>query len=86
VRHDVNNTPAVAYARSQEIEVVRTRSDAAQIEMVLKCALSIGPVVRIELLRNDSGKLVELELMREGYRELKPELGAKRLILPRIPK
>ncbi|HMJ50052.1 MAG TPA: sulfate ABC transporter ATP-binding protein [Burkholderiales bacterium] len=80
---DISDVPAVAYARPHEIEVERIASDSTQIKAVLRKVLSTGPVVRLELQRKDNGELIEVELTRERYGELKLQHGETLFVRPR---
>jgi len=67
---EVTDAPAVGYVRPHDIEVDRTARDPAAIAATVENIRSVGPVVRLELLRQDGGGRIEAELSRERYREL----------------
>jgi sulfate/thiosulfate transport system ATP-binding protein len=93
---EAEELPAIAYVRPHDIEIERVSSVsmmngdadagtrlAAQVSHVL----AIGPVVRLELIRNgDKGKehqeLIEVEISKERFRELNLAQGDEVLIKP----
>jgi sulfate transport system ATP-binding protein len=78
-----NDAQAVAYVRPHDIEVTREQADAGATRAVVRHLHTAGPVVRLELERQDSGGVVEAELSREKYRELHLEVGEQVFIKPR---
>jgi sulfate transport system ATP-binding protein len=78
------DAPAVGYVRPHDIEVVRTRGDRSAIEATVSYVHSIGPIVRVELQRLDSGEVIEAQLTPERYRELALHVGDIVYFRPRI--
>jgi sulfate transport system ATP-binding protein len=78
-----NDAQAVAYVRPHDIEVMREPLDAGATSAVVLHLHTAGPVVRLELERQDGGGVVEAELSRERYRELHLEVGERIFIRPR---
>jgi sulfate transport system ATP-binding protein len=74
---------AVAYVRPHDIEVTREQVDAGATRAIVLHLHTAGPVVRLELERQDGGGVVEAELSRERYRELHLEMGEEVYITPR---
>ncbi|PJB32831.1 MAG: sulfate ABC transporter ATP-binding protein, partial [Deltaproteobacteria bacterium CG_4_9_14_3_um_filter_65_9] len=74
---------AVAYVRPHDIEVTREQADAGATRAIIRHLHTAGPVVRLELERQDGGGVVEAELSRERYRELHLEVGEHVFIRPR---
>ena len=66
---------AVGYTRPHEIDVARERSDEHDVAATLVAHSGIGPVVRLELKRTDTGELLEAEIPRPRYHELAPRVG-----------
>jgi sulfate transport system ATP-binding protein len=67
---EVRDTPAVAYVRPHDIEVVTGDGGAPLIGVIVRHVLCAGAVVRLDLERTDSGGLIEAELSKERYRAL----------------
>lgn len=80
---DTDNSPAVAYVRPHDIEIGRTRQTPQEIEAEIRHIQGAGAVARFELKRLDTGGLIEAELTRERYRELKLRAGERIFVRPR---
>ena len=80
---DVPDAPAVGGARPHEIEVSRHAGGGACIEATVRHVQIVGPLVRLELQRQDNGDAVEAELSRERYRELLLKVGETAWVSPR---
>ena len=64
------------YVRPHEIEILRRIGDSDPgAAATVKFIASAGAVVRLELLREESGDTVEAEITRERYRELGLQVG-----------
>lgn len=76
---------AIAYVRPHEIEVERTRNGEAALAAQIVHVLSVGPIVRLELVReNDQERNpVHAEISKERFRELQLAKGDKVFIKPR---
>lgn len=61
---------AVAYVRSHDFQVERSRDGAPGIGAFVARILPVGPVVRLELFRYDTAEFIEVELARERFVEL----------------
>jgi sulfate/thiosulfate transport system ATP-binding protein len=61
---------AIGYARPHEVHVDRHPNGGSTIEAVVRHVRALGPVVRLELQRRDTGDLLEAEITRERQREL----------------
>ena len=77
------NRPAVGYVRPHDLEVVRHKNGGASIAAAVKHISPVGPVIRLELERADTGDLIEAELTRERYRELELRTGEHVFVKPR---
>ena len=76
---------AIAYVRPHEIEVERTQNGEAALAAQIVHILSVGPIVRMELVReNDKERhLIHAEISKERFRELQLTKGEKVFIKPR---
>ncbi len=79
---DVQDAPAVAYARPHEIEIERFSPGLAGIAVQLNRILLVGPTARLELEREDSSEIIEAELPAERARKLNLKTGETLLIRP----
>ena len=77
------DTPAVAYARPHEIEIERFSPGLAGIPVQLNRLLLVGPLARLELEREDSAQIIEVEMPADKARHLKLKQGETLLISPR---
>jgi sulfate transport system ATP-binding protein len=75
---------AVAYVRPHDIHVDRIVNGEGAIEARVSHVLSVGPVVRLELIRNDSEdkELIQVEISKERFRELQLVRGDQVFIKP----
>lgn len=76
---------AVAYVRPHEIEVERTPGGEGALAAHIAHILSIGPIVRLELVRDNGepNNPVHAEISKERFRELQLVKGDKVFIKPR---
>jgi sulfate transport system ATP-binding protein len=58
-----------AYVRPHDMEVSRHRNGWMSFEVVVRVTTTLGPTVRLELERKDTGEPIEAELSRDRYRE-----------------
>ncbi len=74
----------VGYVRPYELDVARHSgaTDGAVVASIRHIA-SAGPVVRLELLRDDNGSSLDAEISRDRYRELALSVGDKVAVTPR---
>jgi sulfate transport system ATP-binding protein len=75
--------PAVGYVRPHDLEVVRHKNGGTSIAAAVRHISPVGPVIRLELQRADTGDLIEAELTRERYRELELRTGENVFVKPR---
>jgi len=80
---DANNAPALAYVRPHDIDILRDNSNGAAFLAVIDYVHSIGPVVRLELRRDDETELIEAELPREQFQQLNLREGEQVYVRPR---
>jgi len=76
---------AIAYVRPHEIEVERTRNGEAALAAQIVHVLSVGPIVRLELVRENDAERnpVHAEISKERFRELQLAKGDKVFIKPK---
>ena len=80
---EANDKPAIAYVRPYDIEIKRMRSSDEEIEAEVRHIKGAGATVRLELMRPDTCELIEAEITRERYQEMKLSEGEKVFIRPR---
>ena len=73
----------MGYVRPYDIEVERHRNGSQAIEAIVSHIQRIGPLVHLELTREDTGDLVEVELSKERYWEMHIAPGERVFITPR---
>jgi sulfate transport system ATP-binding protein len=81
--HEAQDSPAFAYVRPHDIEILKERTGEPSFEAVVSYVHAIGPLVRLELERADHTELVEAELTRERFKELDIAEGARVFVQPR---
>ena len=76
---------AVAYVRPHEIEVVREHDGESALSAKVVHILSVGPIVRLELVRenDETRNHIQVEISKERYRALQLAKGDKVFIKPR---
>lgn len=76
---------AVAYVRPHDIEVDRTAQGDTALAARVTHVLSVGPIVRLELVRDDSKDKnpIQVEISKERFRELQLVRGDQVFIKPR---
>jgi sulfate transport system ATP-binding protein len=79
---EVQDMPAVAYARPHEIQVERERDGHPVIPAVIRHVMPVGPVVRLQL-EAPGAVGIEAELSGERYRELALRVGETVFVRPR---
>ncbi|MBX6377444.1 MAG: sulfate ABC transporter ATP-binding protein [Clostridia bacterium] len=82
-RRDADEKPAFVYVRPHDVAVERSRNGNGALPAVVRRLRALGPVVRLDLERADSGDRVEVVLSRERQRELGLEVGDEVFIWPR---
>lgn len=81
---EAEELPAVAYVRPHDIHVDRVIHDGGALAAHVFHILSVGPVVRLELTRDDSEEqeLIQVEITKERFRELQLVRGDQVFIKP----
>ena len=80
---DAHNAPAVAYVRPHEIEIERSSPGLDGLPVQLTRILVVGPTARLELERQDSSEILEVEIPATRARSLDLKLGETLRIRPR---
>ena len=76
-------SPAVAYVRSHDIEIERTPQDSTSLKSEIKHIQKLGPSVRVTLAIDGSGEFIEAELTRDVYQSLGLQQGERVYVRPR---
>jgi sulfate transport system ATP-binding protein len=74
--------PAAGYARPHELDVGRSADAANGLWAILERMNAAGALVKIELVGED-GRMLQVEMPRERYLELRPQLGERLYVKPR---
>ncbi len=76
---------AIAYVRPHEIEVTRESNGGSTLAAQVVHILSVGPIVRLELRRENDESInpIQVEISKERFRELKLVKGDKVFIKPK---
>lgn len=82
--HGRADATVTGYVRPYELDVARHSGQAAgAVVALVRFIASAGPVVRLELRREDNGNSLDAEISRERYRELGLSVGDKVDVTPR---
>ncbi|HMP72574.1 MAG TPA: sulfate ABC transporter ATP-binding protein [Kiritimatiellia bacterium] len=82
----VDGPEALVHARPHDIEIVRDATHGGWLKATVLRIHAIGPIVRIELLREDDKTISEAELTRERYSALRLIAGENVFFRPRTAK
>jgi sulfate transport system ATP-binding protein len=83
-RAGVSESGAVGYVRPYELDVARhSGAMTGAVVASVRHIASAGPVVRLELMRDDNGNSLDAEISRDRYRELALSVGDKVDVTPR---
>ena len=75
--------PALGYARPYEMNVTRESLVPSAIQATVRHIYGVGPIVKLELQRGDTGVLLEAELGRRQFAELDLKQGDVVYVSPR---
>jgi len=78
-----NDSAAVGYVRSHDIEIERLPQDTSSIEAEVRYILAVGPLVRIDLILAGGSEAVEVDLSRDVADRLMLSVGEKVFARPR---
>jgi len=77
------DAPAVGYVRSHDIAIERVATDAGALEANVRYLLSVGPLVRVDLMLSNGDGTIEVDLPREEADRLQLSVGEKVFARPR---
>lgn len=80
---DAVDKQAVSYVRPYNIEIEREAQGQEFIPARILFIRSVGPIVHLELKREDTGDLVEAELSKERYQALQLKAGENVFVKPK---
>jgi sulfate/thiosulfate transport system ATP-binding protein len=80
---ETENTGAVGYVRPHDVSIEREGNFREAVQATIVYIHVVGPVVHIELKRNDSGEFLEAELTKERYQDLKLKTGEEVFVKPK---
>ncbi len=80
---EAENVAALAYVRPHDIDIQREANGDAAFKVIIHHIHPVGPVVRLELAREDDSGLIEAELTREQFQTLALNKGEHVFIKPR---
>ena len=79
---DVVHAPVIVYVRPHDMEIV-AESSKASFAATLSHTMKVGPVVRLEFTRHESGDTVEVEVPRQKFAQLDLKTGSVVQLKPR---
>lgn len=79
----VDNAEALAYVRPHDIEVLKQPNGSPSFSATVNYIHSLGPLVRLELQRQDDVRIIEAELTRERFLQLQLSEGAQVYLRPK---
>ncbi|MBF0491652.1 MAG: sulfate/molybdate ABC transporter ATP-binding protein [Deltaproteobacteria bacterium] len=77
---------AVAYVRPHEMEITREKTDENALSATVESIIAVGPRVRIELKRHDTGAFIEVEMNKNEFSKDLFQKGEKVFVKPRSVK
>jgi sulfate transport system ATP-binding protein len=77
------DSAALAYVRTHEVDLAPTAEGAPAMGATVRRVRRLGSVVRLELDREEDGKIIEAELTRSRYEELALLKGDRVFVSPR---
>jgi sulfate transport system ATP-binding protein len=80
---EADNASAFVYVRPHDIDILRDNKNGAAFKAAIQYIHAVGPVVRLELKREDESELIEAELTRERFQELGLRQGELVFVKPR---
>ncbi len=73
----------VGFVRPHDLEVARHRNGAATVEATVRHVNAVGPTVRLDLVRRDTGGALAAEISRERFAELGLKAGEEVHVTPK---
>jgi sulfate/thiosulfate transport system ATP-binding protein len=82
--HDTKHSAGLAYVRPHDIEIHKELNGAKPaFEAVISYIHAVGPLVRLELQRDNQSEIIESELTKERFSQLDLVVGNKVYVYPR---
>ncbi len=78
-----NEETAVGYVRPHDIHLEKVKTSADAVSATVSHIHVIGPIVQIELKREDAEEFLEAELSKEHYKTLSLQVGEKVYVKPK---
>ncbi len=82
-KDESNNSTAFAYVRPHDIDIQKESNIQSAFEAKVIYIHSLGPLVRLELQREDQSDIIESELTRERFLQLDLSIGSKVYVQPK---
>jgi sulfate transport system ATP-binding protein len=79
----VGDGAVVGYVRPHDLEIERHHNGSSTVEVIVKHINAVGPTIRLELERKDTGGHLDAELSRERFQELGLQTGEQVHVKPR---
>ena len=78
-----NEEAAVGYVRPHDIHLEKVNTSADAVSATVSHIHVIGPIVQIELKREDAEEFLEAELSKEHYKTLSLQVGDQVYVKPK---
>jgi sulfate transport system ATP-binding protein len=79
----VQDQKGAGYVRPHDIDIVREQNGTALLAATIRHVQPVGPVVRIELRRHETGEVFEAEITKERFKDLNLIKGETVFVRPR---
>lgn len=80
---DTVNTNALGYVRPHDIHIAREATSTDTVAATVVHLHIVGPIVRVELKRNDGDEFLEAEISKDHYRKLALKVKDKVFVKPK---
>lgn len=80
--HEAHNEEVTAYVRPHQIKIEKYETNQASVRSIVTHIHAIGPIVYVEVLREDTNEHIEIELMNDSFTDLKIKQGDRVFIRP----
>lgn len=80
---ETENKAAVGYVRPHDISIEKEASSKDGVSATIKHIHIVGPIVHLELKRNDTEEFLEAELTKDLYKNLQLKTGEKVFVKPK---
>ncbi|MDR1190741.1 MAG: sulfate/molybdate ABC transporter ATP-binding protein [Verrucomicrobiales bacterium] len=79
---NLNEPEGIAFIRPHEFSVSKTAGAKPTLTVTLKHIQPVGAIIRLEVTRQDNAEILDVELSREEYRGVDPEVGDTLYLTP----